>query len=142
MYYTSAAQRTDKKVKIDFFFIHCVNSSIFFSKIVQLPFLDKQTKLRLLEWKGRMDLVMYVSRGSPDLRINEVTQYPATNDWPTIFSRCIQHPGDDGHLSKLARALAHGEKVCKVLDKDSQMPIAGDMWLKIGNMGKATGSFL
>lgn len=134
VYYTSAAQRTDKKVKIDFFFIHCVNSSIFFSKIVQLPFLDTQTKLRLLEWKGRMDLVMYVSRGSPELRINEVTQYPTTNDWPTIFSRCVQHPGDDGHLSKLARALAHGEKVCESLDKDPQMPIAGDMWLRIGNM--------
>ncbi|KAK5789410.1 hypothetical protein VI817_008534 [Penicillium citrinum] len=133
-YYTGAAQRPDKNVKIDFFLIHCVNSSIFFSKIVQLPFLDTQSKLRLLEWKGRMDLVMYVSRGSPELRLNEVTQYPVTNDWSGVFSHCIKHPGDDGHLVKLVRALAHGEKVCEVVDKDSQMPIVGDMWLKIGNM--------
>ncbi|KAJ5379482.1 hypothetical protein N7509_012601 [Penicillium cosmopolitanum] len=134
VYYTSAAQRPDKKVKIDFFFIHCVNSSIFFSKIAQLPFLDTQAKLRLLEWKGRMDLVMYVSRGSPELRRNEVTQYPVTNDWPTLFSRAVKHPGDDGHLVKLVRALAHGEEVCRVADKDSQMPVSGDMWLRIGNM--------
>ncbi|KAJ5995633.1 hypothetical protein N7481_002610, partial [Penicillium waksmanii] len=134
VYYTSAAQRPDKKVKIDFFFIHCVNSSIFFSKIAQLPFLDTQAKLRLLEWKGRMDLVMYVSRGSPELRLNEVTEYPITNDWPTLFSRCVKHPGDDGHLVKLVRALAHGEEVCRVADKDSEMPVSGDMWLRIGNM--------
>lgn len=82
-----------------------------------------------------MDLVMYVSRGSPELRLNEVTQYPVTNDWSGVFSHCIKHPGDDGHLVKLVRALAHGEKVCEVVDKDSQMPIVGDMWLKIGNMG-------
>lgn len=133
-YYTGAAQRPDKNVKIDFFLIHCVNSSIFFSRIVQLPFLDTQSKLRLLEWKGRMDLVMYVSRGSPELRLDEVTQYPITNDWSGVFSRCNKHPGDDGHLVKLVRALAHGEKVCEAVDKDSRMPIHGDMWLKIGNM--------
>jgi hypothetical protein len=144
VYYTSAAQRPDKKVKIDFFFIHCVNSSIFFSKIAQLPFLDTQAKLRLLEWKGRMDLVMYVSRGSPELRLNEVTQYPVTNDWPTLFSRAVKHPGDDGHLVKLVRALAHGEEVCRVADKDSEMPVSGDMWLRIGNMGefKFSSSFI
>ncbi|KAJ5099647.1 hypothetical protein N7532_006648 [Penicillium argentinense] len=134
VYYTSAAQRPEKAVKIDFFFIHCVNSSIFFSRIIQLPFIDTQTKLRLLEWKGRMDLIMYVSRNSPELRLNEVAQYPAESDWATVFSRCVKHPGDDGHLTKFARAIAHGEKICKEFDKDSKMPISGDMWLRIGNM--------
>lgn len=83
-----------------------------------------------------MDLVMYVSRGSPELRLNEVTQYPVTNDWQALFSESIKHPDDDGHLVKLVRALAHGEEVCRVVDKDAKMPISGDMWLKIGNMGK------
>lgn len=137
-YYTGAAQRPDKKVKIDFFFIHCVNSAIFFSKIVQLPFLDQRTKLRLLEWKGRLDLLMYVSRNSPKLLLDEVTQYPVENDWPAVFSQSVKHPADDGHLVKFVRALAHGQNVCKPFESRAPqtMTISGDMWLRIGNMGE------
>lgn len=93
--------------------MHCVTSSIFLSKIVTLPYLDTRTKLRLLEWKGRADLVFYVSRGVPDLLLEEVTTYEAPNDWKTIFYESSVHPRDDGHLSKLVRALANGEKVCR-----------------------------
>lgn len=139
MYYTSTAQRRSKKIKIDFYFIHCVNASIFFSKIVQLPFLDLRTRLRLLEWKGRLALLMFASRGSPDLFIDEVTQYSVTNQWPAVFSHSIQHPADDGHLVKLARALAHGQNVCEPFENRGPevMPISGNMWLQIGNMGKS-----
>lgn len=104
---------------------------------MELPYLDQKSKLRLLEWKGRMDLAMYVSRNSPKLPLDEVTQYPAKNDWKTVISRSVTHPDDDGHLVKLVRALAHGENVCKPFEKDG-MPISGDMWLRIGNMGKAS----
>jgi hypothetical protein len=140
VYYTSAAQRRDKEVKFDFFFIHCVNSSIFFSKIIQLPFLTQRTKLRLLEWKGRLDLLMYVSRASPNLLLDEVTRYPVTNDWSALFSRCVTHPADDGHLVKLVRALAHGRTACQPYESKGPqvMPISGDMWLQIGNMGECT----
>ncbi|KAJ5146419.1 uncharacterized protein N7515_000983 [Penicillium bovifimosum] len=135
VYYTAAAQRPTKKMRLDFFYIHCVNSSIFFSKIVNLPFLDQRAKLRLLEWKGRMDLLMYTSRGSPNLLLDEIASYPIKEDWSQIFTRSITHPDDDGHLAKLARALANGEKVCKPFeDQNSEMPIKGDMWLRIGNM--------
>lgn len=136
MYYTSTAQRRDKKIKIDFFLIHCLNSSIFFSTLMNLPFLDQKSKCRLLEWKGRLDLLTYVSRNSPDLLIDEVVQYPAQKDWQTVISHSVAHPSDDGHLSKLVRAVAHGQNVCKPFEKNSAMPISGDMWLKIGNMGK------
>ncbi|KAA8643044.1 questin oxidase family protein [Aspergillus tanneri] len=138
-YYTSTAQRPSKEIKFDFFFIHCLNSSIFFSKIITLPFLSIQTRLRLLEWKGRMDLLLYVSRGAPDLLMDEVTTYPASRTWRTIFEHCNVHPGDDGHLPKLARALAHGENACRSFEaqaKEKGHMITGDMWLKIGNMGK------
>jgi len=137
-YYTSAAQRPDKNVKFDFFYIHCLNSSIFFSKIIRLPFLTKQTKLRLLEWKGRLDLLMYVSRASPNLLLDEVTRYPVKNEWSAVFSRSVTHPSDDGHLVKMVRALAHGQKVCQSYESlgPQVMPISGDMWLRIGNMGE------
>ncbi|KAJ5442918.1 hypothetical protein N7445_004669 [Penicillium cf. griseofulvum] len=134
-YYTSAAQRPNREMKIDFFFIHCVNSSIFFSKIIILPYLDRTSKLRMLEWKGRMDLLMYISRGTPDLLLDEVANYPLKEDWPQIFARSIAHPGDDGHLAKLTRALAHGQKACQAFEsKHPEMPIKGDMWLRIGNI--------
>ncbi|KAF3396303.1 Oxidoreductase AflY [Penicillium rolfsii] len=136
VYYTSAAQRPNKAVKMDFFFIHCVNSSIFFSKLVHLPYLSQRTRLRLLEWKGRMDLLMYVSRGCPELLRDEITNYPAKNDWSALFARAASHPEDDGHLAKLVRAVAHGEKVCKPFESQGQqaMPVSGNMWLQIGNM--------
>ena len=121
---------------MDFFYIHCVNSTIFFSKIINLPVLDNATKVRMLEWKGRLDLLMYVSRGAPDLLLDEVTRYPLKDDWSAIFSRATAHPGDDGHLAKLARAVAHGQRVCQPFESRRKMPISGDMWLRIGNMGK------
>ncbi|KAJ5759766.1 hypothetical protein N7520_006922 [Penicillium odoratum] len=136
VYYTSAAQRRDKEIKIDFFFIHSLNSSIFFSTLMELPYLKQEWKCRLLEWKGRLDLLTYVSRNSPDLLIDEVTNYPANKDWQTVISHSIAHPTDDGHLSKLVRAVAHGQNVCRRFEKKDAMPISGDMWLKIGNMGK------
>lgn len=124
-------------MKLDFFLIHCLNSSIFFSKIVKLPYLDQQSKLRLLEWKGRMDLLMYTSRGTPDLLLEEVAKYPAKENWSQIFARSVAHPDDDGHLAKLTRALAHGQKVCEPYESSNpQMPIRGDVWLRIGNIGK------
>ncbi|KAJ5906668.1 Oxidoreductase ptaJ [Penicillium subrubescens] len=136
VYYTSAAQRPNKAVKLDFFFIHCLNSSIFFSKLVHLPALSQQTRLRLLEWKGRMDLLMYVSRGCPELLRDDITNYPAKNDWTTLFARAASHPKDDGHLAKFVRAVAHGENVCKSFESQGQqaMPVSGNMWLQIGNM--------
>ncbi|KAJ5958157.1 uncharacterized protein N7479_005307 [Penicillium vulpinum] len=134
-YYTSAAQSPNREMKLDFFLLHCVNASIFFSKIINLPFMTQQSKLRMMEWKGRIDLLMYVSRGSPELLLDQVANYPIKEDWPQIFVRSIAHPGDDGHLAKLARALAHGQKVCQTYEsKIPEMPIKGDMWLRIGNI--------
>ncbi|KAL2697476.1 hypothetical protein AAEP93_011380 [Penicillium crustosum] len=132
-YYISTAQRPNKEVKFDFFLIHSANLSIFFPKLMALPLLNQQAKLRMLEWKGRMDLLMYVSSNSPDLLINEVIHYPVNNDWLTIFARCAAHPIDDGHLIKFVRALAYGERVCQESGGQS-LPISGDMWLRIGNM--------
>lgn len=136
VYYTSAAQRKGKANKLDFFSLHCVNSSIFFSKILHLPYLDERTKIRLLEWKGRVDLLVYVSVGSPDLLLDEVTHYPRKDDWSTVISRGLAHPTDDGHLVKFIRAVAHGERVCRVFE-GMKMRISRDTWLRIANMGKS-----
>ncbi|RAH48453.1 questin oxidase family protein [Aspergillus brunneoviolaceus CBS 621.78] len=132
VYYTSAAQRPSKQIKFDFFYLHSLNSSIFVSKLLTLPFLDTQSKCRLLEWKGRLDLLLYVSRGVPELYLDEIRAYPTAHSWAEIFAFCNRHPQDDGHLAKLVRAVAHGERACRPFEE--QWPIKGDMWLRIANM--------
>jgi hypothetical protein len=121
--------------------MHCVNSSIFFTRFLQLPKLSTANKIRLLEWKGRNDLAMYVSRGAPALLLGEIKNYKpkqpsavGTDPWPTIIQR-VDRFEDDGHASKLIRALAHGKRVCKKWeDKNDSFMIRGDMWDQIGHM--------
>lgn len=86
-----------------------------------------------------MDLLMYISRNAPELYVDEITRYPITNDWDTIITQSNRHPHDDGHLSKLVRALRNAENVCRPYEgqeKERGLIITGDSWLKIGNMGK------
>ncbi|OJJ95464.1 hypothetical protein ASPACDRAFT_55148 [Aspergillus aculeatus ATCC 16872] len=134
VYYTSAAQRPSKQIKFDFFYLHSLNSSIFFSKLLTLPFLDTTTKCRLLEWKGRLDLLLYVSRGTPELYLDEIRAYPTAHSWAEIFAFCNRHSQDDGHLAKLVRAVANGERACRPFEEERRWPIKGDMWLRIANM--------
>jgi hypothetical protein len=78
---------------------------------------------------------MYASRGSPSLPLAEITNYKSKQDstWPQIFQRVTSFP-DDGHASKLVRALAHGEKACEGFEGREGFVIQGDMWRKLGNM--------
>ncbi|KAL4754496.1 hypothetical protein BDW72DRAFT_213913 [Aspergillus terricola var. indicus] len=137
VYFTAASQRPTKSVKFDFFYIHTVNSSIFFAKILSVPFLRTATKLRLLEMKGRLDLLMYISRNAPQLYLDEVTKYPINQTWESIIKQSIQHTHDDGHLVKLVRALKNGEAVCRPYEgqeREKGLKITGDSWLRVGNM--------
>ena len=87
-----------------------------------------------------MDLLMYVSRGAPELYPDEITGYPISSDWGTIITQSIQHAHDDGHLSKLVRALKNAEEnVCRPFEDQAQtrgLKVTGDAWLKIANMGE------
>jgi len=139
VYFAGAAQRPTKQVKFDFFYMHCVNCSIFFSAFIHEPWLSAEDKCRLLEWKGRLDLAMYVSRGCPALLIDEIKNYQPQrpkDGWAQIARRVDQLP-DDGHASKLIRAIANGHQVCKPYagEADDTFPIKGDdMWLNLGHM--------
>ncbi|KIX09703.1 uncharacterized protein Z518_00784 [Rhinocladiella mackenziei CBS 650.93] len=139
VYFAGAAQRPTKQVKFDFFYMHCVNCSIFFSTFLNEPWLRVEDKCRLLEWKGRLDLAMYVSRGCPELLIDEIKNYKPErpeDGWAEITRRVDKFP-DDGHASKLVRALANGQHVCKPYESESDdvFPIKGDhMWWKLGHM--------
>jgi hypothetical protein len=78
---------------------------------------------------------MYASRASPALDLSEVTGYQAARDsgWEGVVARAkVLH--DDGHCSKLVRALAHGEAVCGKFEEQAGFMVRGDMWRKLGHM--------
>ncbi|KAL1304684.1 hypothetical protein AAFC00_003639 [Neodothiora populina] len=135
-YFTAAAQNPPKLVKMDFFYMHSINASIFFSAFLKQNWLSDENKIRLLEWKVRNDAALYASRGCARLLLDEITDYKPKrpSGWAEIIDRVTEHE-DDGHACKLIRALAHGEQVCKPFEhnKDS-FRIKGDMWLKLGHM--------
>jgi hypothetical protein len=137
IYYTAAAQHPPKQVKIDFYYMHCVNASIFYPTFNAQPWLSTANKVRLLQWKGYLDLAMYASRRSPALYINEIRDYipakPEEADWEGIFSRLFNFE-DDGHAVKLGRAVRNGELVSGKWEGEEWVKVKGEMWTKIGNM--------
>lgn len=86
-----------------------------------------------------MDLLIWASRKMPDPQVNDIVNYPIHLGWPEVFSRSYCHPSDDGHLAKFVRTVAFAEQLSRPhetnLDRNA-LPVSGDMWLKIGNMGK------
>jgi len=136
IYFTAAAQRPSKSVKMDFYYMHCVNSSIFFPVYLgPASPLSAAAKRRLLEWKIRLDLAMYASRRAPDLLDKEIVNYRAKKpgDWASLFERIVGF-SDDGHSSKLLRTAAAAERICKPYEDKLDLRVKGDMYLKIGHM--------
>lgn len=137
IYFSAAAQHPPHQVKFDFFYMHCLNASIFFSNLVSSAndFLTPATKRRLLEWKVTNDVTMYASRGCPPLLLDEITNYTPSQEsgWDKIIQR-VNKMDDDGHAAKLVRALANGQQVCKPYEAKEGFVIKGDMWLKLGHM--------
>lgn len=140
-YFAVAAQKPEKRIKIDFFLMHCVNLSIFMKVFADVSWLDLSSKARLLEYKVRMDLIMYVHRGCPELRKGEIQNYVPRQanslNWETIIDRSKKIP-DDGHVVKMIRALNQGHDLCLPLeaekDDDISLPIRNEMWLTVANM--------
>lgn len=123
---------------IDFYFMHSVNSSIAISSLMNQPWISPLNKSKILEYKGRLDLLQYASRGCPNLLIEEISSYvpkkKEASDWDAIFER-VNQIDDDGHAAKLVRALAHGQRTSAPWEKSEAFKIKDKMWLQLGNMG-------
>ena len=67
--------------------------------------------------------------------MDEITNYHLMHPsgWEGIFDRVVTHE-DDGHASKLIRALKHGEVVSKQWEEKESFKIKGSMWLNLGHM--------
>ncbi|KAF2626672.1 hypothetical protein BU25DRAFT_440639 [Macroventuria anomochaeta] len=143
VYFTAAAQRPPHQVKFDFYYMHCVTSSIFFSNFLSPAntFLAPAAKRRLLEWKVWNNIVMYASRHSPALLLSEITEYTPKedSDWDKIILR-VNKTEDDGHASKAISALANGQKSCQPYEDKPGFVIKGDAWRKVGHIHMAIDS--
>ena len=140
-WFAAAAQRPGKEPKFDFFYMHCVNFSIFLTLFSTASWLSLRDKVRLLEWSFRIALIIYVCQGSPPLLFDEIVNYrPRRSEcmnWPDITSRAKDIPCD-GHVVKMIRALRHGSTVSRIYeaqnDVGGRFPVKGSMWLQIANM--------
>ncbi|KAH7633020.1 hypothetical protein B0T09DRAFT_332675, partial [Sordaria sp. MPI-SDFR-AT-0083] len=99
-----------KPPRFDFFLMHHVTSAPFFTTVNAQDWISFDTKVRLLEWKIRMDLVQYAARGAPELSLDAITSYQpkekkkASGTPEEIISSNLHFFEDDGHAIKLARA--------------------------------------
>ena len=102
IYYTAAAQKPPKQVKFDFYYMHCVNSSIFFPTFNAQSWLSTTNKVRLLKFKAYIDLAMYASRRSPPLLLEEISTYVPKKlekgdaEWPGLFGRLFEFHDEIG----------------------------------------------
>lgn len=128
-----AAQHPPNEVKFDFFYIHSINCAIFFPAFLKQDWLTTESKIRLLEWKTRIDLADYTRCGLPKLRLSEINDYVPKHknksDWEQVISR-VNAFDDDGHASKLIRALAKGHEFSGPFERGSDMQIVGENWKK------------
>ena len=136
-YMAGASQRPGRKRKIDFFYLHTVTSSIFFSVIIKQEWIKLEDRVRIVEWKGRLDLAWYVVSGCAELYSDAVTEYhddfSAAMGWKELYA-AVNKEHDDGHVAKLIRALKNRQEAAKPFEAGEfsmSFPVKGDIWLKI-----------
>jgi hypothetical protein len=135
----SAAVHGDKDAKFEFFLMHHVNVAPIFVTLHAQPWIPTAAKVRLLEWKIRLDLLNYVARGMPALDFAHLRDYVPQADRPgplaDILPR-IHDFVDDGHTVKLFRAIGIGRHICQPYEERGcdWLLIKGDTWDKIGHM--------
>lgn len=139
IYLAAACQNPKKQEMIDFFLMHSVNLSIFFITFLKQNWIAKDVKCRLLEWKGRKDLIMYAACRRPALYPERIEKYspkrssPADNTWDAVFARACAYQ-DDGHTSKLIRAIRNGWETSSPYFGTSGFSLKRDDFLKIAHM--------
>lgn len=142
LFFTVAAQNPLKEIRFDFFYLHCVTSSIFFPVFNGQSWLADAAKRRLVFLKGAMDLTIYASLGAPVLRPEEITSYiptwednPAKTIWAGALERLCARK-DDGHAIKFGRAIASAEQLANSPSDGGGFhgQFNDGMWLAAANM--------
>ncbi|KAI1103062.1 hypothetical protein F4804DRAFT_333649 [Jackrogersella minutella] len=133
----SAAFHPGKQPKLDFFLMHHINICPIFIAINSQDWIPIESKVRLLEWKIRMDLVQYAARACPPLSLDHISSYiprdKKSNSVNELLSR-LHNLEEDGHAIKLFRAVGLGQTVSKKYEDKDWIKIKGDLWNKVNNL--------
>ena len=136
----ATGEKAGKVRRIDFYVMHNVTCSLSLAVLMRQPWIKIQDKVRLVEWKARLDLVMYAAISAPDLVPEKILEYKPTlsrgMDWSALYRSCIRLH-DDGHIVKFVRALKNGEEVARPFESDDKagdLPVKGDLWLRMAQL--------
>ncbi|KAF2149860.1 hypothetical protein K461DRAFT_270432 [Myriangium duriaei CBS 260.36] len=132
----TAAQTPGKKLKLDFLLIHALNVSIFLPVFLRSSYVAEDAVRRLVEWNARNCLVLYAHVRCPKLYPEIVAGYEGREehgDWERVFREaCVR--GGDGHLVKVVRALAAGERWCREWEGEEWLKVRGQEWRKLAGL--------
>lgn len=127
-------------MKFDFFLIHGLTTCNHLLVLLDQPWISEANKARLVAYSGRLLVAVYPVVGIPKLHLNEITDYepkhPDDGSWKQLAKRALEVP-DDGHTSKVIRALMHGQKLWQPYEDRDSFMVKGDMWQKIAHMCKS-----
>ncbi|KAH8664157.1 HypA protein [Xylariales sp. PMI_506] len=133
----SAAVFPGKWPKFDFYLMHHVNVSPIFITLNSQDWVPIEVKIRLLEWKIRLDLLQFTTRGSAELSIDKIASYvpkdPSCRKTTDLLPRMHKFV-DDGHATKLFRALEIGRKACEPYQDKAWAEIKGGLWTQVAHM--------
>ncbi|UKZ70101.1 uncharacterized protein TrAtP1_011101 [Trichoderma atroviride] len=127
----AAAFHLPNNPKFDFFLIHHLNSTPFFVTLLSFPWLRPSQKARILEWKIRLDLIQYIARGCPPLRLDAIKSFSpkrqasSSATKPADLVPRFHEIIDDGHTIKVVRAL--------LLAQELSQKYAGRPWIRIAD---------
>ncbi|KAI0465911.1 HypA protein [Xylaria cf. heliscus] len=133
-----AAIRPGKEPRFDFFMMHHVNLCPIFLTINSQDWIPTASKVRLLEWQIRFNLLRYAARECAPVSLEKIASYvpkektlkPTTELLPRIYAL-----HDDGHVSKLIRAIGVCQDVSKKYEDQDWLRIKGDdLWTKLNQL--------
>ncbi|KAB8203765.1 hypothetical protein BDV34DRAFT_236260 [Aspergillus parasiticus] len=135
-YICGAAQHPRKVEALDFVMLHSLTAAVFFPTIIKQEWISIETRARLLEWKGRSDLITYAALGCPKLYPDRITGYQpkqAATGWSDVVQRARVYQ-DDGHACKVIRALMCAENVCQPFEGEEGFPLKKADFLTVAHM--------
>ncbi|KAI1654881.1 hypothetical protein F4813DRAFT_368789 [Daldinia decipiens] len=133
----SAAFYPGKEPKFDFFIMHHININPIYIILNGLDWIPIESKVRLLEWKIRLDLVQYAARGCPPFELDNIAAYvPRAGKLTSVDEQlALMHTREeDGHGIKLFRAVSIGQTLSEKYEDRPWIRIKGDMWTRIGHL--------
>ncbi|KAI1468938.1 uncharacterized protein F4812DRAFT_458462 [Daldinia caldariorum] len=133
----SAAFHPGKEPKFDFFLMHHINVNPLYIALNNQDWVPIESKVRLLEWKIRLDILAYVSQACPPLELDNIAAYvPQVGKLTPVYEQVarIHNLDEDGHGIKLFRAVRIGQTVCERYEDQDWIRIKGDLWTRIGHL--------